>query len=247
MAGRRLWITGVTVGIAVTAAGPALAGGAVSLSSLPSPTVQTLIGLGDEGVTVGGDRFFDFDYVAATGSPAAADVRVRGVSAASSPDVAGLRFAAAWAASDGSATSSTISYSVEPVDPSRAVSRIGLLSNGTAPSPAVGTFATVTLLAQGPDAAPAAPLLTTFDDGRGVPVDTTAADVNAASAPVVDPSPWLAVTDTVTVASGRGTAGVATASVVQNLFTAAPVPEPASAGGLVTGVVLGGRRRRRAK
>ena len=238
---RPLWLgLGGTLIVALPAAS---AGGAVSLSSLNAPTVQTLIDLGPDGVTAGGQRYYDFTYVAPVASPAAVDVRVQGVTG-SSTDTAGLRFIAAWIASGAGATATgTVSYDVEPVDPARAIVRVGLTSNGTAPSPAAGAFATVTLQLSDSDGTPVAPLLTTFDDGRTTPIDPTAADVDAAAALTWAPVPRASVSDTVTVAAGRA-GGTATASVVSNLFTTAAVPEPAGLLPAIVAVAAFGRRRR---
>ena len=226
---------------ALAAARPA--GAAVTLGSLSQPTVQTLIDLGNSGAIAGDARYFGFAYAGTAAAPAADQVRVQAVDTGS-----GLRFVGSWVADDGAALSSTISFDVAPADPAGgdAVGQVNLLSNGTAPVPAGRTFVTATATAQTTGGTLAAPLLTTYDDGRSFPVDTTAADVDTASAPLATPQSQLAVTDTLTAVAGPG--GLATASVVQNGFTfvTTAVPEPAMGLTLVA-VGLAGRRGRGGK
>jgi hypothetical protein len=215
---------------------------AMTLSSLSNPTVQTLIDLGSDGVVSGEARFFDFSYAGTSSAPAAAAVDVQAIG---SDDNSGLRFVGSWLASGGSASSSTISFEVAPLT-NGTVATINLLANGTAPLPAAQTFVTATTSTDTASGSPLAPLLSTYDDGRTFPTDTTAADVDSASATFTAPQSLLAVTDTLTVVGGSG--GVATASYLQNGFSfnalsATAVPEPGL--GLALAVVVLGCRRGR--
>ncbi len=213
-------LTAATVAWAMTAsARPAAA--AVSLASLGGATVQTLIDLGGDGVTAGHERYYDFAYSPSAGATAATAVRVQGTTAGAADQ---LRFVSTWLASGGRTVGSTVSFDVAPVDPGSGIAQLSLLSNGTAVVPAAGTFVTDTASATTPGGEPAGPVLSTFDDGRTTPVDTTGPDVDSALAATVAVEPALSVTDTVTATSAGP--GVATASVVQNGFTVAPVPEP---------------------
>ena len=218
------------------------AAGALSLAGLSQPTVQTLIDLGTDGVTVGPERFYDFSYAASGDAPAAADVAVTPAATGT-----GLRFVGAWVADAAEPISSgTVGYDVAPVDPAAALAGAAVVANGTAPVPATGTFATTSLWALDPTGAPVVAVLSTYDDGQG-----TAAETDADSATLADAAATLAVTQTVTaVATGDG---VATASAVQDTFAVSPkesaVPEPATSVALAvaTGLVLGRRVPRKAK
>ncbi len=213
------------------------AAGAMTLSSLTNPTVQTLIDLGSNGATAGDARYYDFSYAASANGPAADAVTVQSVGTA---DAGGLRFVASWLSSGGSAISSTISYDVASLD-GDPINRVNLLSNGTAPIPAARTFVTTTMSTATPAGTAVAPILTTYDDGRTAPTD-----VDSATAPLAVPQPLVAVTDTLTAVSGTG--GLATASFVQNGFTfatTATVPEPAAGLVIVVGALAGRRVRRK--
>ncbi len=214
--------------------------GAVDLSSLSSPTMQTLMDMGNSGVVVGGEEFYNFSYIAGAGSTTASQVQVQPVSDTGS----GLQFVANWFAADGTSVSDVISYDVEAVNAWQSIGSIDLFSNGTAPAPVSGTFTTTTLTSQTMQGTPAAGALSTYNDGVTFPLDTTQPDVNYASTTVV-PELQLRITDAIfadsTAASSGGSGGVATISVVQNSFGV--IPEPSAAGWifppaaiLVTGV-----------
>ena len=230
------------VGALAVVAKPAVA--AVSpLASLDSPTVQSLIDLGADGILSDDVRYFDFSYAASANAPAADAVQVRSTSD-------GLRFVADWTADGGSNLSSTIRYDVEPVDASALIDRVDLLANGTAPVPAAGTFVAASSWAMPvADASAASLLLSTYDDGHTTPDDTTFADTDSVSAPLPVPQSELAVTDTLGVVAAAD--GVAIASAVQNGFDLAstPVPEPAATAvlGLLTLRLASRRPTRKAK
>ena len=150
------------------------------------------------------------------------------------PAGSALEAASLLAAAATPLSSSTITYDVAPVDGTD-LAAVSLLANGTAPVAAVGTFVSTSLWAVSDAGTPVTPVLSTYDDGRTTPTDTTAPDVDAASAALVLPQAELSVSETVTAVSAGG--GVATASVVQNGFAAAAVPEPTAVGWAVAAAV----------
>jgi hypothetical protein len=234
--------------LAIFAMGRSAAGAPVPLASLGGASVQTLIDLGGDGVTAGGEQYYNFSYFASAtadgAAPAASAVRVQAATTGSADD-GGLRFVASWIAADGAEVSGTISFDVAPIDPTQGIEEVGLMSNGTAPEPSAGTFVTTTLLADTFNGVSAAPILSTFDDGRSTATYTAAPDTDDATAMTSALEPALFVTDTLTAASSAG-GGVASASVVQDLFQTAPVavPEPTGAVAVVAGAVLLCLRRR---
>jgi hypothetical protein len=143
-----------------------------------------------------------------------------------------------------------ISYDVQATNFSQSIAQISLLSNGTAPVPAAGTFTTTSLIASLPTGATAAPVLSTYNDGYTAPVDTTKPDTNY-SLQSLYPQTDLHIIDTLfavsTEADSTDSGGVATASVLQNAFIPSSIPEPSQPGWLflpMVGVMsLLGRRR----
>jgi cytosine/uracil/thiamine/allantoin permease len=108
-----------------------------------------------------------------------------------------------------------------------------VLSNGTAPAPASGTFTTATLLTSLIGGGTAAPLLSTYNDGFTSPIDTTKPDTNYATESLPQQL-QLNVIDTLfaisTPADSSTAGGVATASVLQNAFSPSSIPEPTQPG-----------------
>jgi hypothetical protein len=191
---------------------------AVLLSSLTHPTMQTLIALGNDGVIVGSDRFYDFAITGTSpAAPVSANVAVEPITTA---DGDGLRFLAGWFATSGGSLTSGISYQIA-ASPSAQVAGVSLYSNGTIPSPDTGTFVAASLSTQSLSNTPVAPTITAFADG----VSPSTASVSLEFTPQTD----LIVTDSITLASAAGNpGGAANASVIENTFIA--VPEPSRAG-----------------
>lgn len=206
-----LWI------VALIAGSAQMSRAAVLLSSLSNPTMQTLIGLGSDGVIVGPDRFYDFTYVATSAAdPIATAVDVEPITINGS----GLRFVAAWFAESGTSMASAITYQVS-ADPSQQINGVNLFSDGAIPLPDAGTFASTSLSTRALNDTPLAPTLTTYADGTTTPTNSA----SFAFAPQTD----LMITDSITISSTAGTpGGLATASVIENTFT--PVPEPSRGG-----------------
>lgn len=208
--------------ILIVAALPARAA-VISLASLTSPTVQTLIGSGSDGVTVGPFRFYDFTFAGSsstTGARSAAQVAVQPVT----DDGFGLRFLSSWFAAGGSTVADVITYKLQLLDPSLSVGQFSLFSDGTAPLPAAGTFASTSLSARKTGGAIAGRVLSTFDDGHTTPIDTTQSDLAVDGASFA-PQALLSITNAITTTSTGGAAfGAATASVVENTFVAVPEP-----------------------
>jgi hypothetical protein len=197
-----------------------------TLTSLPDPTLQTLITMGSTPVSVGQLEFSDFSLVNTIG---AGGVTAEQIQVLPSNSGVGLQFVSSWFAADGSYTDEVVSFDVRAMDSSKPICQISLLANGTAPAPATGTFTTTTLVSELPDGVTAAPLISTYDDGFIVPVDTTKPDVDYVQTGLV-PQPELLISDTIfessTPAGGSGSGGVATESIVQNAFSLVQVPEP---------------------
>jgi hypothetical protein len=199
-----------------------------TLSSLPNPTLQTLVNMGSTPVAVGGLEFSDFSIVNTLG---AGGVTADQIQVLPSNSGTGLQFVSSWFAANGSYVDEVLSFDVQAMDSTKPISQISLLSNGTAPAPTPGTFTTTTLVSELPSGATATGLISTYDDGVTVPVDTTKPDVNYVQTALA-PQPNLQISDTIfessTAASGSSTGGVATESIVQNTFAQAPVqvPEP---------------------
>lgn len=118
--------------------------GAVLLSSLTNPTLQTLINMGTAPVAVGPYDFSDFGFIdASTGTArTAAQIQVQ----AFSNNGYGLQFVSNWFAANGSMVDDIISYDVQAAAPPTSIAQISLLSNGTAPVAVTGTFTTNTLI-----------------------------------------------------------------------------------------------------
>ena len=200
--------------------------GAVQLSSLTDPTLQTLITMGSAPVVVGPYQFSDFDFTdASTGaSSTAAQIQVQPLTT----NGYGLQFVANWFAANGTMVDDVVSYDVQTTNPPQPVTQISLLSNGTAPVPVTGTFTTATLIASLPGGGTAAPILSTYNDGLDTSIDVNYAVEN------LPQQPQLHVMDTLlaisTPAGAETTGGVATTSVLQNAFTPASIPEPSQPG-----------------
>jgi hypothetical protein len=222
---KRLIFVMFCLGLAAAENSPA----AVQLSTLPTPTLQTVMNLGAAGVTVGNEQFYNFNFIGSnlSGGPAAASqILIQPITTANGD---GLQFVSIWNAANGTAVSDIITYDVAATALAADPAWIDLFTNGTAPAPTAGTFTTTTLTAQTLSGAPAAAILSTFDDGVTVPIDTTRPDVNFAAA-AFTPQPALQITDSVfadsTSPSSGNAGGVATLSVIQNTFGS--VPEPAN-------------------
>jgi hypothetical protein len=198
--------------------------GAITLYSLDNPTLATLINLGSTGVWVGDDEYYGFSFLNAIpgSSISAADIQVEPYTTQAS----GLQFISSWFAADGSYVDTVIAYDV--VASAQPIGEINLLSNGTAPAPAPGTFTTTTLVSELANGQTADPVLSTYDDGVTYPVDTTKPDVDFAQASLYPQEDELHIIDTIfassTAATNTSGGGVATASVIQNAFV--DVPEP---------------------
>jgi hypothetical protein len=197
---------------------------AVSLASLNGPTMQTLIGLGSDGVTVGPLRFYDFEFTSspAAAAPSAASVVVQPLTTAGD----GLRFVSAWLASAGSGVTDIITYRMDTTDPAQPMSNLTLFCDGTAPLPAVGAFVSTSLTARTAPGSVAGRILSTIDDGRTSPVDTTQSDTNADFENFPNQIS-LSITEDISVESGNGpSGGVALASTLENTFDPVSVPTP---------------------
>jgi hypothetical protein len=222
--------------------------GAISLASLNNPTLQTLIDMGPASVTLGQYEFSDFSFVdASTGTAyTASQIQVQ----ASTASGFGLQLVSNWYAAGGSKVDDVIEFDVKSTSPTSAIGEISLLSNGTAPMPVPGTFTTTTLIASVPGGGTAAPVLSTYDDGYTTPVDNTKPDIDFAETSLF-PQQELEVIETLTANSaapaGLNSAGVATASVLQDSFVPVIIPEPAQPGWifLPMAVVVATSRRRR--
>ncbi len=205
--------------------------GALQLSALSNPTLQTLMDMGSAPVAVGPYLFDDFSFVDASSgtSRTAAQIQVQ----AFTTNGYGLQFVANWFAADGSMVNDVIAYDVQASSPAQPIGQISLLSNGTAPVPVSGTFTTATLISSLPSGATAAPVLSTYNDGFTTPVDTTKPDVNY-SLQSLYPQTALHIIDTLfaisTASNSNNTGGVATASVLQNAFVPSSIPEPSQPG-----------------
>jgi len=221
MQAARVYLTVATIAICVTQTAQAPI--APALSNLPNPTVQTLINLGSDGVTVGEFRFFDFTFAGSSttgGLRAASQVAVQSVTTGGF----GIRFLSAWIAVAGNAIADVITYKVDLASPTESIGGIGLFSNGNAPLPAAGTFTSSSMSARTIGGAIAGRIISTYDDGHGTPADNTQPDVNVDQTAFA-PQQWLSVSEAITTASGSPTSpGVAIASLVENTFTAVPEP-----------------------
>ncbi len=218
--------------LVLSAASAVPAHAAVMLSNLTHPTLQTLIGLGSDGVTVGDERFYDFTFGgASTGLPSPADVAVEPVTS----DGDGLMFVAGWFASGGNSLANTITFQVA-VDAPAQIGRVTLLSSSVIPSPSAGTFVSTSLSTRSLSDVPVAPMLATFADGVALSTDSASSDFV--------PQSDLMITDSIAATSTAG--GVADISSIENTFTT--VPEPGSSAWLfipaavVAAKLLRGRR-----
>jgi hypothetical protein len=221
---------------------PAHAAPIVQLSAISSPTVQTLISLGSDGVDVGPYHLFDFTY-SGTAVPAAWQVGVQPIAetpvAGDAFDV-GIRLLCPWFATSSQIISNSISYKLELLDPTQPLDQISLFSDGTAPVPGAGTYAGSSLTAWTAAATVVGRTLRTLDNGQ-----TSSNDSDTVSfTPQTEP---LTIIESVLVASGSAN-GVATANVIENTFASVPEPPrtawaPAIAGIIV--VMLTRRRNRR--
>jgi len=196
----------------------------VPLSSLNDPTVQTLIDLGSDGVSVGPLQFYDFTFLASPvpSQPTPTLIDVNPVTAFGD----GLQFISAWSATGGNSVTDVISYRVAVADPTQSIGSISLFCDGSAPVPAAGAFVSTSLAARTPTGSVAGRILNTFDDGVTKPVDTTLPDFNTDS---IDFSAEtsLSVTQSISANSGSsGSAGVAFASTIENTFDPVPLPTP---------------------
>jgi len=213
--------------------------GAIALSNLTNPTVQSLIDQGSSGVTVGSKRFFDFTFSGLTnsGTRTAAMVAVQPIT----DNGEGLRFISGWLAINGF-SDDVITYKVEETAPSQSIGTISLFSDGTAPVPGTNTFASTTLTARKTSGSVIANL-TTFDDGKTTPTDTTATDINTASINF-GPQVILTITDAINTVS---TSGVATNSIIENTFVSIPEPTFGSAVFLPSAAVFVANFKRRSR
>src|SRR5207248_119571 len=95
----------------------------------------------------------------------------------------GLRFLSTWFATGGATVADVITYKLAMLDPAAVrITQISLFSDGTAPSPASGTFASTSLTARTAGGAMAGRIVSTFDDGHTSPTDTTQPDIGVDSA-----------------------------------------------------------------
>jgi hypothetical protein len=196
----------------------------VPLSSLNDPTLQTLIDLSSDGVTVGPLQFYDFTFLASPTSapPTAASIDVNPVTNPGD----GLQFVSAWSATGGNSVTDVISYRVVVVDPTKSISSISLFCDGTAPVPATGAFVSTSLSARIGLGSVAGRILNTFDDGVTKPVDTTFPDFNTDSIDFPAETS-LSITQSISANSGSTpSTGVAFASTVENTFDPVPLPTP---------------------
>lgn len=246
-------IRGGTIGLVAVVA--AVASLALPASAAPIPgiaTVQDLINLNSGsqtdgivagGIVVNGVRFYDFSYTnSGTNSPSAGQVGVQ-----QSPEPVGdtgLQFSFNWLAVGGTNMVSTIRYKVH-AENGNAFDRVGVLFNGDVALPpgssGPNTFAKVNEVVRlvNPDGTevniPNSPHQV-ITDGAGPLAD------NFNSFLVVNPpSSDLAVTKA--ISAGSSTDGLATISVVDNVFRQV-VPEPGSLAvlGLMGGLTLLRRR-----
>jgi hypothetical protein len=237
MRSRLLFIIALLLGL-----GAPRASASVILSSLVNPTLQTLIDLGSDGVSVGSLQFYDFNFLSSpvASSPIAASIAVDGVT--SSGD--GLQFVSAWLATEGDSVTDFVDYKVAVTDPTQTIETISLFCDGTAPVPAGGAFVSTSLAARASSGAVAGRILNTYDDGVTKPVDTTFPDYNT---DFIDfpAETSLSITQSISVNSGTsGDSGVASASTVEDAFD--PVPLPAPGGwGLVSSAIFAGALSRR--
>ncbi len=200
--------------------------GAVQLSSMSDPTLETLIAMGSTPVDVGPYQFNNFSFVdassGATYTPGEIQVQ------AFNSNGYGLEFVSNWFASNGTMVDNVITYDVSDTTSAQPIAQVNLLSNGTAPEPVTGTFATTSLIASIPRGSTAAPELSTYNQGSTASAGQP--NVNYAYE-TLTPQPQLSIIDTIfaisTPAGVGSTGGVATASVLQNSFAPASVPEPA--------------------
>jgi len=219
--------------VALFAASAQTSRAAVLLSSLTNPTMQTLVALGSDGVTVGSDLFYDFTFAGTSAAaPLADNVAVEPITT----DGDGLRFVAAWYAAAGDSMATAITYQVS-ADPSAQITGVTLFSDGAIPSPDAGTFVSTSLSTRSLADTPLAPTLTTYADGVTTPTDSASFAFTAQTD--------LIITDSITLASTAGApGGVATASIVENTFD--PLPEPGrSAWFFVPAAVVAARLLRR--
>jgi hypothetical protein len=220
--------------------------GVVALSSLNDPTLQTLISMGSTSVAVGPYDFSNFGFIdASTGvAHTAGQIQIQSFS----NHGYGLQFVASWYASDGADANDVISFDVAAADPTKPIAQISLLSNGTAPVAVPGTFTSNTLISSVIGGTAAAPVISTYNDGFTMPVDTTRPDVNYAIISM-DPQEDLHIIDTLfaisTAANDDNSGGVVTESVLQNGFFPGAIPEPGHTGWIFVPlaiVVMTGRR-----
>lgn len=135
---------------------------AIMIENLPTPTMQTLIGLGSGGVIVGDMKFYDFSYLSiGAGAPSASNIAVQ------STGIDGIRLLSGWSASDGDFVSGLIAFKVTPVDLSTLIAGLNLFSDGTAIVPGNGTFASVAETARDAGGNVLGTVLSTFNDGPG--------------------------------------------------------------------------------
>lgn len=241
---------------ALAAAGVLAGVAAMPASASPIPgitSIQDLINLNSGsqtdgvvagGIVVDGVRFYDFQYShSGTNSPDAGQVGVQ-----TSPEPVGqtgLEFSFNWLAVGGTNIVSTIRYKVH-AENGNPFDRTGILFNGDVALPpgssGPGTFAKANEVVRlvNPDGTevnlPNTPYQV-ITDGSG-----PLADRFNAFLPIDPPSSDLSVTKAINV--GSSTDGIATISVVDNVFRQV-VPEPGSLAvmGVVGGLTLMRRRR----
>jgi hypothetical protein len=204
----------------------------VPLSDLVSPNLQTLINLGGNGISVGDEVFSNFSLVNALPSSgvSASQIQVQPYSVGGN----GLQFVSSWFAANGTYVDEVLSFNVQAIDPTKPIGTISLLSNGTAPAPAPGTFTTNTLVSLLVGGGTAAPVITTYNDGIAAVPGSTSPDVNYAQTTLI-PQDELQISDTIfessSASNGTNSGGVATESILQNVFTDAACPNPTERGG----------------
>jgi hypothetical protein len=191
---------------------------AVLLASLNNPTLQTLMTMGSSSVVVGDMQFSNFTFTDNSTGTALAPSQIRVQPYTTTGN--GLEFVAGWFASNGSTLDDLISYDVQTTTPGQPIGEVTLLTNGTAPVAATGTFTTASLLSQTTQGSTAAPVISTYNAGADGD-----SNINFASTALI---PQQELFETTTLFGNTEGAGVVTASVLENAYIS--VPEPRTTG-----------------